>query len=313
MQKPLPRQTARALNPPADVLEPYTFFENAQKHPLVPGDTDLNLRNAWWLADATLLAYSTEAAVKAAFTKAGIAGDVTYFHGKHSTQAYVISMPESIVLAFRGTQVDDFWSSVLDFIVDAQFLPVPDSHGDLVHAGFLAALGEVWPRTVAHLRAEQVRKPRPMWITGHSLGAALATLAANLCGDEPSLRLQGVYTFGSPRLGDAGFGARIRVPVFRFRNDSDIVPHIPLGLVFHHVGRLQFIDGAGHLHPNLARTMEAMLDPGAHLLSAKEAMTLKGTLRTGEAVEFPLPGFLADHAPINYSVLVWNCYDAAEH
>ena len=172
-----------------------------------------------------------EAAVKAAFTKAGIAGDVTYFHGMHSTQAYVVSMPDAIVLAFRGTQVDDFWSSVLDFIVDAQFLPVPDSHGDLVHAGFLAALGEVWPKTVAHLRAEQARQPRPLWITGHSLGAALATLAANLCGDDPSLRLQGVYTFGSPRAGDAGFGASIRVPVFRFRNDSDLVPHIPLGLV----------------------------------------------------------------------------------
>ena len=151
----------------------------------------LNLRNAWWLCDAALLAYSAEAAVNAAFTKAGIPGDVAHFHGMHSTQAYVMSMPDAIVLAFRGTQVDDFWSSVLDFTVDAQFLPFPDSHGDLVHAGFLAALGEVWPQTVAHLRAEQARQPRPLWITGHSLGAALATLAANLCSDDPSLRLAG--------------------------------------------------------------------------------------------------------------------------
>ena len=312
MQKPLPRQIPRALNPPADVFEPYTFFENAGEHPLEPLDATLNLRNAWWLCDAALLAYSSEAAVKDAFADAGLAGDVAYFHGTHSTQAYVMSMPEAIVLAFRGTQVDDFWSSVLDFAVDAQFLPAPDSHGDLVHAGFLAALREVWPETVAYLRAEQLRRPRPLWITGHSLGSALATIAANLCCDDPALGLQGVYTFGSPRVGAPAFGARIRVPVFRFQNDSDLVPHIPIGLVFRHVGKMQFIDGAGRLHRNLTSPMERLLEPGAGLLSAKDAMALREVLHAGEALELPLPGFLADHAPINYSVLLWNCYDARE-
>jgi hypothetical protein len=124
------------------------------------------------------------------------------------------------------------------------------------------------------------------------------------------VRLHGVYTFGSPRVGDRRFGARITALVFRFRNDSDIVPHLPLGLVFRHVGSLQFIDGAGHLHSDPTPVMELMLDPGAHVLSANEAMTLRGMMRTGEALELPVPGFLADHAPINYSVLVWNCYDA---
>jgi triacylglycerol lipase len=312
MQKPLPRQTPRALNPPADVFERYTFFESAREHPFEPLDTSLNLRNAWWLCDAALLAYSAEAAVNGAFTKAAIAGDVAYFRGTNTTQAYVMSMPDAIVLAFRGTQVDDFWPSVLDFATDAQFLPILDAHGDLVHAGFLGALGEVWPQVRAHLRAEQLRKHRPLWITGHSLGAALATVAANLCCDDPSLGLQGAYTFGSPRVGDSGFGARVRVPMFRFRNDSDIVPHIPLGLLFRHVGGLQFIDGAGHLHSNLSSEIELLLDPGVRLLSATEAMTLRAVMQTGGPLELPLPGFLADHAPINYSVLVWNCYDARE-
>jgi triacylglycerol lipase len=309
MQKPLPRQTARSLNPPANLLEPYTFFESVRDHPLQAADTALNLCNAWWLGDAALLAYSTEADVKAAFNSAGVSGDLAYFHGVHSTQAYVMSMPDAIVLAFRGTQVDTFWSSVLDFTVDAQFLPVADSHGDLVHAGFLSALAEVWTHVAAHLEAEQAKRPRPLWITGHSLGAALATLAANLCSEDATFRLQGVYTFGSPRVGDSGFGANIRVPVFRFRNDSDIVPHLPLGLVFHHVGRLQYIDGAGHLHRDLTSGMEVMLDSGAHPISAKEALTIQGLFQTGGAFDLPLPGFLADHAPINYSILVWNSYD----
>ena len=309
MQKPLPPQTARSLNPPANVLEPYTFFEAVRDHALQPLDTALNLRNAWWFADAALLAYSQEPDIKTVFQSAGIAADVRYFHGPRSTQAYVLSMPDAIVLAFRGTQVDNFWSSVLDFAIDVQFLPIPDSHGDLVHAGFLHALAEVWSDVVAHLTAEQTRSARPLWITGHSLGAALATLAANLCCEDAVFRLQGLYTFGSPRTGDADFGARIRVPVFRFRNDSDLVPHLPLGLVFRHVGHLQFIDGAGHLHRNLTSAMELMLDPSGYLLTARDVLMMQGMLRSGGAFELPLPGFLADHAPITYSILAWNIYD----
>jgi hypothetical protein len=309
MQKPLPRQTTRALNPPANVLEPYTFFESVQDHPLQSLDTALNLRNAWWMADAALLAYSNEADVRKAFADAGLAADVTSFKGVHTTQAYVIAMPEAIVATFRGTQVDDFLSSVLDFAVDAQFLPKPNAHGHLVHAGFLAALKEVWAQVAAHLAAEQTKRPRPLWLTGHSLGAALATLAADLCGDEPALGLRGVYTFGSPRVGDRNLGANIRVPVFRFRNDSDIVPHLPLGLLFRHVGELQFIDAAGHLHRDLPRSTEMALDPGARSISPREALTMKPQIRSGGAPDLPVPGFLADHAPINYSILVWNCYD----
>jgi hypothetical protein len=300
------------LNPPANVTQPYVFFESARDHPLQPLDASLNLRNAWWFADAALLAYSSEAAVRDAFKGAGLAVDVAWFDGSMSTQAYAISMADAIVLAFRGTQVDDFWSSVLDFAADVQILPVADPHGDLVHAGFLAALTEVSDEVMAFLRAEQTRRPRPLWITGHSLGAALATLTANLCCDEPALGLKGVYTYGSPRVGAPSFGARITVPVFRFRNDSDLVPHLPLGLIFRHAGRLQFIDGAGHLHRDVASELERLLDPGAHSVSARQAVALRAALRSSRDVGLPLPGFLADHAPINYSILAWNCYDRSQ-
>ena len=235
----------------------------------------MNLRNAWWLADAALLAYSTEADVKKAFGSAGIAGDIAYFHGVHSTQAYVISMTDAIVLAFRGTQVDDFWSSVLDFAVDAQFLPLPDAHGHLVHAGFNAALGEVWTPLAAHLRSEQAKRrgrcgsPATAWARRWPRWRRAGAVTIATAG------LQGVYTFGSPRVGDPRFGEHIRVPVFRFRNDSDIVPHLPLGLVFRHVGHLQFIDGAGHLHRDLTSAMEVMLDPGAHFISARDALSMQ--------------------------------------
>jgi triacylglycerol lipase len=311
MQKPLPPQTPRALNPPANVTEPYAFFDSVGEHPLQPLDAALNLRTAWWMADAALLAYSTPTAIDAAFTTGGMVADVTHFNGVHTTEAYVASLPDAIVLAFRGTQLDDFWSSVLDFLIDAKLFPVPDASGHLVHAGFQVALDEVWTAVEQHLRREQARRPRPLWVTGHSLGAALATLAANRLSAEASLRLQGGYTFGSPRVGETRFGQAIGVPLYRFRNDSDLVPLLPLGLLFRHVGHPQFFDGGGHLHRNLTTSAEALLDPFAPLMSAREAMTLRQGIGSGTSLELPLPGFLADHAPINYSILAWNCYDAS--
>jgi triacylglycerol lipase len=312
MQKPLPRQTSDILNPPANVRTPYAFLEHVRENPLQPHDTAFNLRAAWWFADAALLAYSSESAIDDAFRGAAIAGEIHHFRSALSTQAYLLSADDVIVLAFRGTQVDSFWSSILDFAIDAQFFPIADSHGDLVHKGFLAALNEVWTEVAAKVLAEQARHPRPFWITGHSLGAALATLAANRCSDDSAFGLRGLYTYGSPRVGDEGFGARIRVPVYRFRNDSDLVPHIPIGLIFRHVGKLQFLDAGGHLHRDVPAAMELMLDLGAGFLSIRDAAALKEMMRPGSGFSLPVPGLLADHAPINYSVLVWNCYDAAE-
>jgi len=307
MPKRLPPQTARALNPPADAS--YVFFENVAQHPLQPADTSLNLRNAWWLMDAAFLSYSNDASITREYQQIAD-GTVTFFSGPHSTQCYVASTTDWIVLAFRGTQVDDFWQSVLDWTTDARFVPILDTHGDWVHAGFKSAIDEVWRNVTDHIRSLQTARRRPLWICGHSLGAALATLAANLCSDDATLGFSGLYTFGSPRVGDRHFGRRITPPVvFRVQHDSDLVTHVPLGLVFHHVGALQFIDGSGHLHPNVERRAQLLLRAGA-VLSPIAAHNLSGLLHEG-ADDLPLPGFLADHAPINYAILLWNCYEAS--
>jgi triacylglycerol lipase len=305
MPKQLPPQTAHALNPPANAS--YVFFENVAHHPLQPADTSLNLRNAWWLMDAAFLSYSNETVITREYQKIEGA-TVRSFSGKHTTQCYVASSPAWIVLAFRGTQVDDFWQSVLDWTTDARFVPVLDAHGHWVHAGFKSAVEEVWRDVTDHIRNLQASQRRPLWICGHSLGAALATIAANLCSDDAALGFAGLYTFGSPRIGDRRFGTRITPPVvFRFQNDSDLVTHVPLGLVFHHVGALQFVDGSGRLHRHVDRRGQLLLRAGA-ALSPMAAHSLSGLLHEG-ADDLPLPGFLADHAPINYAILLWNCYE----
>src|SRR5436189_2673321 len=104
MPKPLPPTTIDALNPPA---KHYTFFENVVNHPFQATDAALNLRNAWWLMDTALLSYSSPADVEQAFSSAGLGATIKPFSGHPSTQAYVASSRDWIVLAFRGTQVDD--------------------------------------------------------------------------------------------------------------------------------------------------------------------------------------------------------------
>ena len=70
-----------------------------------------------------------------------------------------------------------------------------------------------------------------LWITGHSLGGALAMVTAAILANMQSHRLSGIYTFGQPRVGDLEFRSRydqeLRAITFRCVNNCDLVPHLP--------------------------------------------------------------------------------------
>ena len=125
-----------------------------------------------------------------------------------------------------------------------------DQFTDFVCAG---AWEEV--RSLLNLTVDSLLKTEAysVFVTGHSLGGALATLAAmsisqNILADFPRVRLK-CYTFGSPRVGDALFKSDYnqRVPwTYRVQNDEDIVPHLPLKVCgFRHVGLNVFMNGNG--------------------------------------------------------------------
>jgi hypothetical protein len=302
VQKPLPPATWPALSPPANPAFPYTFFADAAAHPFQPGDDSFNLRNAWWLMDAAFLSYSGEHVIRDTWNRVVPAIDVRYFAGR-TTECYVAASPDWIILAWRGTQVDQFWPSVLDWLSDARFFPTPDADGHLVHSGFLEATGQVWGDVRSHIATLQQTTRRPLWITGHSLGAALATVATNRCSHDQVLGLLGTYTYGSPRVGDPEFGHQISTPLFRFQNNTDLVTHLPIGLIYEHVGEREFIDAGGHVHRHLA--MPDWLIPVDPRVIGQLRHLLTGRLNALPAV----PGFLADHAPVNYATLIWNVYD----
>jgi hypothetical protein len=133
---------------------------------------------------------------------------------------------DALVVAFRGTEGI---GSILDVLVDIDFRreTVETPAGEIdVHAGFWAALDTVY----ADLRAIADANPGvPIWLTGHSLGGALATLAGfRLAGD--GYDVGGVHTFGAPNVAghdlaavyDATVGGRDRIQ--RWVNDRDVVP-----------------------------------------------------------------------------------------
>jgi hypothetical protein len=138
------------------------------------------------------------------------------------TQAILISNGSMLVLAFRGTEVDrveDIKSDLNAFQEDCSTL-------GKVHKGFSDAYKKVGPLIVDEL-AKPDYANQALYITGHSLGGAIATLATK------RLKHAGghaaTYTFGAPRVGNEDWVAGIKTPVYRIVNSADMVPMLPPG------------------------------------------------------------------------------------
>lgn len=183
------------------------------------------------------------------------------------------------VAAFRGTDKDDP-SDLLDD-VDVEFA---DWNGSArVFDGFKDALAEVQGDLLPVIQPIDYK----ILFTGHSLGAALATLLASL--KTPSA----LYTFGSPRVGNHDFVASISaVKNYRYVDCCDIVTQLPPTLLgYAHLGDPLYID----------RNREVVPNPSDDYISgdrfrARLSYLFRYAWRLGNV------GFrgLADHAPINY-------------
>lgn len=177
------------------------------------------------------------------------------------------------ILGFRGTEP----SSMLDIMVDvragkstlADFEHWGTKAWGRVHSGFRrASTATAGIRLLETIDALQARngKPVEIWLTGHSLGGALGTVFASVLleklarGDnldaagDPRWTLGGLYTFGSPRVGDGTFKRRLEqlaaehgTALFRFRNHDDLVTRTPV-FGYEHVGELVYFDDDGTLH-----------------------------------------------------------------
>jgi Lipase (class 3) len=210
--------SANALFRPAKGLGAADFFKDWQ-----PDDA---LEDRLLCAEMSRLAYADETVVKAALPRAGFAlkgwiGGGNALKGRFAawgSDGFVASANDGrIVVAFRGTESD----RPEDLLVDLLTRATPWPQGGLVHEGFAEALTHVRPGLD---KALTVAGAGPMLVTGHSLGAGLATLvAASLRARAPRL-----ITFGSPRVGDAEFAKLVDpATVARVVNCCDMVARVP--------------------------------------------------------------------------------------
>ena len=144
----------------------------------------------------------------------------------------------AVYLVLRGTESAHDWLDDLDG--DQEQWPWQDGRGR-VHAGFLKLYRSLRDRALAAL--DGLQPGGRLWVSGHSLGSALSTMAVLDLGEcWPHQPLQH-YNFASPRLAAPEFTDsydRLGIPTFRVVNDSDLVPEVPPGvigdLLYQHVG-----------------------------------------------------------------------------
>lgn len=168
-----------------------------------------------------IVAYDHEAETQRLITELGsLNAKLIETFDSNGTQAILISTDKFLTLAFRGTEA----TSVKDIKSDAKATTTQCDSGGKVHCGFKEAFEEVAIDIQCSLNQEQF-KNKPLFITGHSLGGALATIAAKKLKHEGGIA--SCYTFGSPRVGDEEWISNIKVPFYRVVNAADCVTMMP--------------------------------------------------------------------------------------
>jgi triacylglycerol lipase len=159
---------------------------------------------------------------------------IVEFFNIDGAQAYLLTNGTITVLSFRGTEVTE----KSDVLADLKSGKNLEACGGKVHVGFKGEINKLWP-TISKVLADN---PGNVYVTGHSLGAAMATIAASRMQD----RVTALVTFGSPRVGNAEFVKSLAVEHYRVQNNCDDVTKVPFKLMgFEHHGTHKYMNFHG--------------------------------------------------------------------
>lgn len=285
---------------PPPKLGAYSYFEGADQFPFDYKNRNHSKINAWWLAECSLLAYAEEREINSVLDK-------LYKNQKHSffwlnsdstnTQGFGVETEGYVIIAFRGTefppprQLIRSPKELIDVVEDIR-TDIKDIEPTListgmpifkvpVHPGFAGALQSIWQPLKNIIDSVG---SKPIWLTGHSLGGAIATLLAYQLSTD---RIAALYTFGSPCVGTSVFthafdDKGLQDKTYRYqRGDDAIAKALVLGgMDYKHVG---------------------------------QSFPLVGGTQSGELEElaYKVIGVIfglnqLDHAPILYSYSCWN-------
>ncbi|MDG2385491.1 MAG: lipase family protein [Pirellulaceae bacterium] len=163
------------------------------------------------------------------------------FYDRDGAQAYCLENESDLIVVCRGTEPDE----VNDVKADVNVLTVAAETVGRVHRGFKSEADDIWPQIEQAIAGKQ----KPLWFAGHSLGGAMATICAGRCFlSDVSSMPRGLYTFGSPRVGDRRYINYCDIKHYRWVNNNDIVPRLPPAWFgYRHAAEELYINTAGKL------------------------------------------------------------------
>ncbi|WP_338779937.1 lipase family protein [Metabacillus sp. FJAT-52054] len=151
---------------------------------------------------------------------------------------FILESEDAVVIAFRGTQSDADW------IADATIRQAPYlyiQNAGLVHQGFQSIYSTC--RDEIFQAYHSLAKEKNLFITGHSLGGALAVLHAADAAANSGFRSIVMYNYGAPRVGDGQFASlydKLVPNSIRFVNTADLVPKLPPIFVYNPITKLKY-------------------------------------------------------------------------
>ncbi|MDH3694832.1 MAG: lipase family protein [Gammaproteobacteria bacterium] len=204
-----------------------------------PIDSLSHLRQSLLFAELAHVSYlSVEKAAKVV-TDIGL-HESQYFD-QSGAQAYVFENDVDCIVACRGTEPNE-WN---DIKADANAVSaVADTMGR-VHRGFKEEVDDLWPK----LEQELISNSKTLWFTGHSLGGAMATICAGRCMlSHIDSNPQGLFTYGSPRVGDKRYINFVKINYTRWVNNNDIVTRVPPPWMgYRHTGEEMYLNAYGKI------------------------------------------------------------------
>ncbi|MEM7355815.1 MAG: lipase family protein [Acidobacteriota bacterium] len=191
---------------------------------------------------------------------------------KTGTQALVLRNEAIVLVVFCGSEGHDTTAATRDWLTDARIWPL-EVDGMQIHRGFHYALGSVWEAlyaSVAPLQSSGLQ----LWLTGHSLGGALANLAAYRL-EKEGVAVAGVYTFAAPKLGDqefvADFEQCLGVRSQQWSTELDPItrmPEITRRAAYEKLGVTNVVRASGQAELDTVQKMSRFPNPWAHRVSA---------------------------------------------
>ena len=185
------------------------------------------------------LAYGEPSEVSKKFRKHGFHSNK--YCSKNGAQCYIVWNDTDAVICFRGTEPKE----MSDIKADLNAIQRQGLHnkGD-VHGGFQGEINKLWDLIVEKI---DELKNHKIYITGHSLGGAMATICAKRL-QEQQVEVQCLYTYGSPRVGDKRWVKSLQIPHYRFQNNNDVVCKVPFWIMgYRHHGKNVYIGYNGKI------------------------------------------------------------------